>query len=71
MNNIIVTGGLGILGREVVNQLLKNKNNFVIIVDKDKSKKKIKTFKEHLKKVKFLKIDFTNKKKNFFNTEKI
>ena len=71
MNNIIVTGGLGILGREVVNQLLKNKNNFVIIVDKDKSKKKIQTFKQHLKKVKFLKIDFTNKKKNFFNTEKI
>ena len=49
MNNIIVTGGLGILGREVVNQLLKNKNNFVIIVDKDKSKKKIQTFKQHLK----------------------
>ena len=65
MNNIIVTGGLGILGREVVNQLLKNKNNFVIIVDKDKSKKKIQTLKQHLKKVKFLRIDFTNKKKFF------
>jgi len=39
MNNIIVTGGLGILGREVVNQLLKNKDNFIIIIDKEKSKK--------------------------------
>mgnify|MGYP006090815147 FL=1 len=65
MNNIIVTGGLGILGREVVNQLLKNKNNFIIIIDKEKSKKKIATFKQDLKKVKFLNIDFTNKK-NFF-----
>ena len=65
MNNIIVTGGLGILGREVVNQLLKNKNNFIIIIDKEKSKKKIETFKQDLKKVKFLNIDFTNKK-NFF-----
>jgi len=65
MNNIIVTGGLGILGREIVNQLLKDKNNFIIIIDKEKSKKKIKTFKQDLKKVKFLNIDFTNKKKIF------
>ena len=65
MNNIIVTGGLGILGREVVNQLLKNKNNFIIIIDKEKSKKKIETFKQDLNKVKFLNFDFTNKKKIF------
>ena len=63
MNNIIVTGGLGILGREVVTQLLKNKNNFVILIDKEKSKKKIKTFSSTLKKIKFLNLDFTNKKK--------
>ena len=60
MNNIIVTGGLGILGREVVDQLLKNKNNFVILIDKEKSKKKIKTFSSTLKKIKFLNLDFTN-----------
>lgn len=65
MNNIIVTGGLGILGREVVDQLLKNKNNFVILIDKEKSKKKIKTFSSTLKKIKFLNLDFTNKKKIF------
>ena len=47
MNNIIVTGGLGILGREVVDQLLKNKNNFVILIDKEKSKKKLKRFLQH------------------------
>ena len=63
MNNIVVTGGLGILGREVVTQLLKNKNNFVILIDKEKSKKKIKTFSSTLKKIKFLNLDFTNKKK--------
>jgi len=63
MNNIIVTGGLGVLGREVVSQLLKNKNNFIILIDKEKSKKKIETFKQNLNKVKFLNIDFTNKKK--------
>ena len=65
MNNIVVTGGLGILGREVVNQLLKNKNNFIIIIDNEKSKKKIKTFNQDLKKVKLLNFDFTNKKKIF------
>ena len=70
MNNIIVTGGLGILGREVVNQLLKNKDNFIIIIDKEKSKKKIETFKQDLKKVKFLNIDFTNKKKIFLVLKK-
>lgn len=70
MNNIIVTGGLGILGREVVNQLLKNKDNFIIIIDKEKSKKKIETFKKDLKKVKFLNIDFTNKKKIFLVLKK-
>ena len=70
MNNIIVTGGLGILGREVVNQLLKNKDNFIIIIDKEKSKKKIETFKQDLKKVKLLNIDFTNKKKFFLVLKK-
>jgi CDP-glucose 4,6-dehydratase len=65
MNNIIITGGLGILGREVINQLLKNKNNFIIIIDKEISKKKISTFKLNLKNVKFLNFDFTNKKKIF------
>ena len=63
MNNIVVTGGLGILGREVVTQLLKNKNNFFILINKEKSKKKIKTFSSTLKKIKFLNLDFTNKKK--------
>ena len=41
MNNILVTGGLGILGREVISQLLNNKKNFIYLVDKEKSKKKI------------------------------
>ena len=70
MNNILVTGGLGVLGREVIIQLLNNKKNFIFLVDKEKSMKKIKTFNVKSKNLKFLNLDFTNKKKIFLLIKK-
>ena len=52
------------MGREIVHQLSKNKNNFLIIIDKEKSKKKLKTIIKK-KNVRYLNFDFINKKKVF------
>ena len=61
MKNILVTGGLGILGRSISIKLSKNSRYKIYILDKDNSKKKIKTliFKSN---VKIIIGDFTHKK---------
>ena len=43
-NNILVTGGLGILGNSLIKHLLsnKNKNLNIFILDRSKNKKKLK-----------------------------
>ncbi len=40
MKNILVTGGLGILGRSISIKLSKNSRYKIYILDKDNSKKK-------------------------------
>lgn len=59
---IIVTGGLGFIGINLITKLLKNKNNFVINIDKEStysSKNKELIFKKN-EKYKFIKIDIAN-----------
>ena len=38
-NNILVTGGFGILGRSLINQLLINKKNNIFLLDRSSNKK--------------------------------
>ncbi len=63
--NILITGGLGILGAALVKKL--NKNNFnVFIIDRSKNLKKIKILGlNNLKKVKIIKGNFINYKAVF------
>ena len=59
---IIVTGGLGFIGINLITKLLKNKNNLVMNIDKEStysSKNKELIFKKN-KKYKFIKIDISN-----------
>ena len=39
--NILVTGGFGILGRDLIKKLVKNKNHNVFLLDRSSNKKKI------------------------------
>jgi len=61
--NIIVTGGLGFIGSNLVNYLIKKKFN-VINIDKISYSSNIYNVKEHLKnsKYKFIRCDINNKK---------
>jgi len=55
--NILITGGLGILGNSLVKLLAKNNNNSVIVLDKFKNRKK---FIHNKKNIKFVTGNFTN-----------
>ena len=61
-NNILVTGGFGILGRSLINQLLLNKKNNIFLLDRSSNKKKISTLKIKNKNLKVIKGDFKNYK---------
>jgi CDP-glucose 4,6-dehydratase len=61
-NNILVTGGFGILGRSLINQLLINKKNNIFLLDRSSNKKKISTLKIKNKNLKVIKGDFKNYK---------
>ena len=67
INNILVTGGFGILGRSLIKQLLKNKRNNIFLLDRSSNKKKISTLNIQNKKLKIIKGDF----KNFKNLNKL
>ena len=56
-NKILITGGAGFIGNELI-ELIENKKN-IIVVDKKKSKKIISKF-EKLK-IKYIQGDLTNK----------
>ena len=60
INNILVTGGFGILGRSLIKQLLKNKRNNIFLLDRSSNKKKISTLNIQNKKLKIIKGDFKN-----------
>ena len=61
--NILVTGGLGILGAALVKQLSKNKSNNIYILDRSKNLSKIKVLElNRLKKVKIIKGNFNDYK---------
>ena len=62
VNNILVTGGFGILGRSLINQLLINKKNNIFLLDRSSNKKKISTLKIKNKNLKVIKGDFKNYK---------
>ena len=61
-NNILVTGGLGILGSSLVKILLndKNKSLNIFILDRSKNKKKIKSLNIKNKRLKIIKGNFNN-----------
>ena len=61
-NNILVTGGFGILGRSLISQLLHNKKNNIFLLDRSSNKKKISTLKINNKNLKIIKGDFKNYK---------
>ena len=48
--NILITGGLGHLGFDIATQLLKNSNNYLILIDKKKMSPKINSFYKKKKK---------------------
>ena len=52
-NNILVTGGFGILGRSLIRQLLVNKKNNIFLLDRSSNKKK---FLHYRLKIKILKL---------------
>ena len=47
--NILITGGLGHLGFDIATQLLKNSNNYLILIDKKKMSPKINSFYKKIK----------------------
>ena len=57
-NNILVTGGFGILGRSLIKQLLINEKNNVFLLDRSSNKKKISTLNIRNKKLKIIKGNF-------------
>ena len=60
-NNILVTGGFGILGSGLIKLLLKDKTiSNIFVIDKSKNKKKIKILNVKNKRVKFIKGNFIN-----------
>ncbi len=61
MNRILVTGGLGFIGINLIEHLLINKNNFVYNIDKVSFVSNKKNF--YNKNYKFLKLNICNKKK--------
>lgn len=70
--NILITGALGHLGFELVNQLLKDDKNYLILIDKNdlihtKIDVKIKKFEKNIL---FIKMDIS-KEKNYLKLKKI
>ena len=61
MNRILVTGGLGFIGINLIEHLLINKNNFVYNIDKVSFVSNKKHF--YNKNYRFLKLNICNKKK--------
>ena len=57
-NNILVTGGAGYIGSHIVENLVKSKNNVIILDNLVTGSKKLIN-----KKAKFIKADIKNKKK--------
>ena len=58
--NVLVTGGLGILGNELIYLLTKEKNLQIFIIDHNKKKKRLKNSKFDKKKINFINEDFRN-----------
>ncbi len=56
--NILVTGGFGILGRDLIKKLVKNKNYNIFLLDRSSNKKKISTLNIKSKNLKIIKGDF-------------
>ncbi len=56
--NILVTGGFGILGRDLIKKLVKNKNHNIFLLDRSSNKKKISTLNIKSKNLKIIKGDF-------------
>ncbi len=61
--NVLVTGGLGILGNELIYLLTKEKNLQIFIIDHNKKKMRLKNSKFDKKKINFINGDFRNYKK--------
>ena len=58
--NILITGGLGHLGFDIATQLLKNSNNYLILIDKKKMSPKINSFyKKNKSRMLFVKMDIS------------
>jgi NAD(P)-dependent dehydrogenase (short-subunit alcohol dehydrogenase family) len=58
--NILITGGLGHLGFDIATQLLKNSNNYLILIDKKKMSSKISSFyKKNKSRMLFIKMDIS------------
>ena len=72
MKKVVVTGGLGFIGSNLIKILLKKKY-FVINIDKvtySSNFYNVKNFLNH-KNYKFFRLDINNKKKNNKNSQKI
>lgn len=59
---ILITGGTGYLGFEIAKNLLINKKNHLIIIDKNIDKKKKVFFEKYKTRIKFIKTDISKKK---------
>lgn len=59
-NNILVTGGAGFVGSGLVEELIKNKNNFVVVVDNLQTGSKSKLPKAIHNNLKFIQCDVNN-----------
>ena len=63
MKNILITGGAGFIGLNLVKKLIQNKNNKVFVVDALKYSSNIDAINKYKKKINFSNIDIINHKK--------
>ena len=71
MKNILITGGAGFIGLNLVTKLIQNKNNKIFVVDALKYSSNIDVINKYKKKINFSNIDIINHKKLDYLINKI